>query len=170
MLRMVFVPFIVIELVDGRYFRALLLFVIAGFSDGLDGLLARSNSRSNRGQAFVEHHVSRSLDLAQDSLEVYCPRIQPGYFYSCGKRGIIRNRRTAEFPAQHLRQGEHLFADRSRFLCHAVLSAAGALGLDHQQSFSACNFLFHHHFGFALCLTGTAEASSARTCACSSPR
>jgi cardiolipin synthase (CMP-forming) len=41
LLRMVFVPFIVIELVDGRYFRALILFVIAGFSDGLDGLLAR---------------------------------------------------------------------------------------------------------------------------------
>jgi cardiolipin synthase (CMP-forming) len=41
MLRMAFVPFIVIELVEGRYFYALLLFVIAGFSDGLDGLLAR---------------------------------------------------------------------------------------------------------------------------------
>jgi cardiolipin synthase len=41
LLRMVFVPFIVIELVDGRYFWALALFVIAGFSDGLDGLLAR---------------------------------------------------------------------------------------------------------------------------------
>jgi phosphatidylglycerophosphate synthase len=41
LLRMVFVPFIVIELVDGRYFWALILFVIAGFSDGLDGLLAR---------------------------------------------------------------------------------------------------------------------------------
>jgi cardiolipin synthase len=41
LLRMVFVPFIVIELVDGRYFRALILFVIAGFSVGLDGLLAR---------------------------------------------------------------------------------------------------------------------------------
>ena len=41
LLRMVFVPFIVIELVEGRYFRALVLFVIAGFSDGLDGLLAR---------------------------------------------------------------------------------------------------------------------------------
>jgi cardiolipin synthase len=41
MLRMAFVPFIVIELVEGRYFWALLLFVIAGFSDGLDGLLAR---------------------------------------------------------------------------------------------------------------------------------
>ncbi|MFZ0297168.1 MAG: CDP-alcohol phosphatidyltransferase family protein [Candidatus Sulfotelmatobacter sp.] len=41
LLRMVFVPFIVIELVDGRYFWALVLFIIAGFSDGLDGLLAR---------------------------------------------------------------------------------------------------------------------------------
>lgn len=41
LLRMAFVPFIVIELVDGRYFWALVLFVIAGFSDGLDGLLAR---------------------------------------------------------------------------------------------------------------------------------
>lgn len=41
LIRMAFVPFIVIELVDGRYFWALLLFVTAGLSDGLDGLLAR---------------------------------------------------------------------------------------------------------------------------------
>lgn len=41
LLRMAFVPFVVIELVDGRYFWALVLFIIAGFSDGLDGLLAR---------------------------------------------------------------------------------------------------------------------------------
>ncbi len=41
LLRMVFVPFIVIHMVDGHYFWALLLFIIAGFSDGLDGLLAR---------------------------------------------------------------------------------------------------------------------------------
>jgi cardiolipin synthase (CMP-forming) len=41
LLRMIFVPFIVIELVDGHYFWALVLFVTAGFSDGLDGLLAR---------------------------------------------------------------------------------------------------------------------------------
>ena len=41
LLRMIFVPFIVIELSDGHYFWALVLFVIAGFSDGLDGLLAR---------------------------------------------------------------------------------------------------------------------------------
>jgi len=41
LLRMVFVPFIVIHLVDGRYLWALIVFVVAGFSDGLDGLLAR---------------------------------------------------------------------------------------------------------------------------------
>jgi cardiolipin synthase len=41
LLRMIFVPFIVIYLVDGHYLWALVLFIIAGFSDGLDGLLAR---------------------------------------------------------------------------------------------------------------------------------
>jgi cardiolipin synthase (CMP-forming) len=41
LLRMIFVPFIVIHLVEGRYLWALIVFVIAGFSDGLDGLLAR---------------------------------------------------------------------------------------------------------------------------------
>ena len=42
LLRMVFVPFIVNYLVDGHYRWALILFVLAGFSDGLDGLLART--------------------------------------------------------------------------------------------------------------------------------
>lgn len=42
MLRMIFVPFIVIHLVDGRYLWALIVFIVAGFSDGLDGLLART--------------------------------------------------------------------------------------------------------------------------------
>jgi cardiolipin synthase len=42
LLRMSFLPFIVIKLVDGRYGVALTLFVLAGMSDGLDGLLARA--------------------------------------------------------------------------------------------------------------------------------
>jgi cardiolipin synthase len=41
LLRMIFVPFIVIHLVDGHYGWAFTVFIIAGFSDGLDGLLAR---------------------------------------------------------------------------------------------------------------------------------
>ena len=39
--RMAFLPFIVIKLLDHHYQGALILFLIAGLSDGLDGLLAR---------------------------------------------------------------------------------------------------------------------------------
>jgi cardiolipin synthase (CMP-forming) len=41
LLRLVFLPFIVIKLVEGHYRSALILFILAGLSDGLDGLLAR---------------------------------------------------------------------------------------------------------------------------------
>jgi cardiolipin synthase (CMP-forming) len=41
LLRMLFLPFIVINLVDRHYHWALTLFVLAGLSDALDGLLAR---------------------------------------------------------------------------------------------------------------------------------
>ena len=41
LLRMAFLPFIVIKLVEGHYGWALALFILAGLSDGLDGLLAR---------------------------------------------------------------------------------------------------------------------------------
>src|SRR6201993_2688794 len=39
---MAFLPFIVIKLVEGHYGWAFALFVFAGLSDGLDGLLART--------------------------------------------------------------------------------------------------------------------------------
>ncbi len=39
--RMAFLPFVVIKLVEGQYGWALILFLCAGLSDGLDGLLAR---------------------------------------------------------------------------------------------------------------------------------
>jgi cardiolipin synthase len=42
LLRMIFLPFVLIQLVGGHYELALILFVLAGFSDGLDGLLART--------------------------------------------------------------------------------------------------------------------------------
>jgi len=42
LMRMMFLPFIVIKLVEGHYISALILFVLAGLSDGLDGLLART--------------------------------------------------------------------------------------------------------------------------------
>ena len=51
LLRMVFLPFIVNNLLDNRYRTALILFVLAGLSDGLDGLLARTlNQQTMLGQ------------------------------------------------------------------------------------------------------------------------
>jgi cardiolipin synthase len=41
LLRLIFVPFVVIAVLDGHYGWALTIFVVAGISDGLDGLLAR---------------------------------------------------------------------------------------------------------------------------------
>ena len=42
LLRLVFVPFVIINVVEGHYGWAMLLFIAAGLSDGLDGLLARA--------------------------------------------------------------------------------------------------------------------------------
>ena len=51
LLRMMFLPFIVIKLVEGHYSWALTLFVLAGLSDGLDGVLARTlNQQTVMGQ------------------------------------------------------------------------------------------------------------------------
>ena len=41
LLRLIFIPFVVISVVEDRYTWALALFVLAGLSDALDGLLAR---------------------------------------------------------------------------------------------------------------------------------
>jgi cardiolipin synthase len=51
LLRLVFIPFIIINVVDDRFGWALVLFILAGLSDGLDGLLARAlNQRTVLGQ------------------------------------------------------------------------------------------------------------------------
>ncbi len=42
LLRLIFIPFIIITVIDNNYRWALILFVLAGISDGLDGTLARA--------------------------------------------------------------------------------------------------------------------------------
>ncbi len=51
LLRLIFVPFVVINILDHNFKSALVLFVLAGLSDALDGLLARwLNQQSILGQ------------------------------------------------------------------------------------------------------------------------
>lgn len=61
LLRLVIVPFIVIAVVDGRYFTAFLLFVAAGISDGLDGLLARLLSQRTRLGQYLDPIADKLL-------------------------------------------------------------------------------------------------------------
>ncbi len=48
LLRLFTIPFIVIEILDGRWRGAFALFALAGISDGLDGLLARRLGQQTR--------------------------------------------------------------------------------------------------------------------------
>ena len=51
LMRLFIIPFLVIEILDGRYHVAFGLFVLAGISDALDGLLARwLSQRTTLGQ------------------------------------------------------------------------------------------------------------------------
>ena len=61
LLRMVFLPFIIIHLVAGRYLWALILFVLAGLSDGLDGLLARTLKQQTRIGQYLDPMADKLL-------------------------------------------------------------------------------------------------------------
>jgi len=51
LMRLFIIPFLVIEILDGRYDAAFALFLLAGISDALDGLLARTlKQRTTLGQ------------------------------------------------------------------------------------------------------------------------
>jgi cardiolipin synthase (CMP-forming) len=51
LLRLIFIPFIAMTVMDGHFSWALGLFILAGLSDGLDGFLARRmNQRTTLGQ------------------------------------------------------------------------------------------------------------------------
>ena len=58
---MVFLPFIIIDLVNGHYFWALILFVLAGLSDGLDGLLARMLKQQTKIGVYLDPMADKLL-------------------------------------------------------------------------------------------------------------
>jgi cardiolipin synthase len=61
LLRLFIIPFLVIEILDGRYPIAFALFVLAGFSDGFDGLLARWLSQRTRLGQYLDPIADKLL-------------------------------------------------------------------------------------------------------------
>lgn len=61
LLRLFLIPYIVIQILDGKYGLALTLFVIAGISDGLDGLIARALRQSTRLGQYLDPIADKLL-------------------------------------------------------------------------------------------------------------
>ena len=61
LLRLFIIPFLVIEILDHHYLIALLLFVLAGISDGLDGRIARWLHQSTRLGQYLDPIADKLL-------------------------------------------------------------------------------------------------------------
>ena len=61
LLRLIFIPFIIINIVDHNFGWALLLLVIAGASDGFDGLLARALKQQSRLGQYLDPIADKLL-------------------------------------------------------------------------------------------------------------
>jgi cardiolipin synthase len=61
LMRLFIIPFLVIAILDGRYHLAFGLFVLAGFSDGFDGLLARWLSQRTRLGQYLDPIADKLL-------------------------------------------------------------------------------------------------------------
>ena len=61
LLRLFIIPFLVIAILDGRHDLAFALFVLAGFSDGLDGLAARLTHQYTRLGLYLDPIADKLL-------------------------------------------------------------------------------------------------------------
>src|SRR6266568_6247034 len=61
LMRLFIIPFLVIEILDSRYRLAFALFVLAGFSDGFDGLMARMLSQHTRLGQYLDPIADKLL-------------------------------------------------------------------------------------------------------------
>ena len=143
LLRMSFLPFIVIKLVDGRYGVALTLFVLAGMSDGLDGLLARTLKQQTVLGQYLDPIADKMLlstvflvlsILHKIPWKYHGGGFQPGHFHSGCEHGVVRHCRVARFPAQRFRQGQYLRPGRRGVLCAVAANKAGTLDLTSRVS------------------------------------
>ena len=61
LLRIILVPIIVILLIQGSFFKALIMFIVAGLSDALDGFLARVLNQKTVLGAYLDPIADKAL-------------------------------------------------------------------------------------------------------------
>ena len=172
LLRMVFVPFIVIELVEGRYFWALVLFVIAGFSDGLDGLLARKLHQQTLLGQYLDPIADKLLLSTMFLVLSILHKIPWKFTVLVFSRDIsILAASAVLFAIAGLRDFRpSIFGKANTFSQIAAVffvmllsCSAGALDVDYAHGILARHIRFHHYFRSALCSSGATPAAGAHS-------
>ena len=64
MMRILFVPLIIIFLMQGAFIKALILFTISGITDGLDGFLARFLNQQTELGAYLDPIADKALIIS----------------------------------------------------------------------------------------------------------
>ena len=153
LLRLFFIPFINICVMERRYHTALILMVVAGLSDGLDGLAARLLHQQTKLGEYLDPIADKlllsSLFLVMSSSRMIPWRYtvmvfsrdlgNPDYF------GAAVHGRAAGLPSGHLRQDQHRMPD-----CGGILCAAGQGVSGHEWVWMTRQVLLYAVFAFTL--------------------
>jgi len=181
LLRMIFLPFIVINVVGQHYVWALVLFVLAGISDGLDGLLARKlHQQTQLGQYLdpiadkllmstmflvlsIEHRavVPWKFTVVVFSRDISILLVSGVLFMIAGLK---------DFRPSIFGKSEYRCPGRGDILRNAITRNAGGLGRYCAQDVSQGHVLFYDSFRGALRVSRATPAANARAVAAGDQR
>jgi cardiolipin synthase (CMP-forming) len=171
LLRMMFLPFVVIKLVEGHYTVALTLFVLAGLSDGLDGLLARTLKQQTVLGQYLDPIADKLLLSTMFMVLSILHKIPWKFTVVVFSRDIsILLASAVLYAIAGLRDfSPSIFGKANTFAQVAavffVLLLEVAMGCDRPPVVLACDLFLHHYFGHSLRTDrGTAAARFASCC------
>ncbi len=78
LLRIILVPVVVILLIQGSFLKALMVFIVAGLSDALDGFLARVLNQQTALGAYLDPIADKAL-LASTFITLSVLHVIPGW-------------------------------------------------------------------------------------------
>lgn len=115
-LRLAFLPFFVIAIHYERYNWALGILIVAGFTDALDGLLARGLNQKTPLGAYLDPIADKLLLSSSYLVLALHGRVLVAYDSGSRTRRFIARRQRGDYrycrlhvaPAQHLRQGHYV--------------------------------------------------------------
>ena len=147
LLRLGFLPFFLILISYERYKWALLVLVVAGLSDGIDGLLARSlNQRSSLG-AYLDPIADKLLLSSSFIILAFKKQIAWWLTIIVFSRDILilvvaivifADLRVSAVSSQHFRQADDCFSNHSSI--HYCFFS-GVSGLSSLRRSSICSFM-----------------------------